>query len=346
MNKNNNIFTYATSELSQDAFLCWLFSYAMKDADDEPVLKECAIDFLKLFIDDIKDGEVWVSEKPIRQHESIDVLLTVNDRYKVIIEDKTGTDEHDNQLNRYFKIIENEFEDYIPVGVYYKTGFQSDLSTVINSNYKYIGRKSILSILEKYITKTDNLILLSYYENVKHFDDTVNKYKTLPLCDWDWEQINGFFDFEQKSFEQNKKINCNYDYINPPAGGGFYGMWLYDSIYREYCGNKYELYLQCVINNSKLEILYKISSLCDVKIKGDVRDFFVWKNKDNKWVDIAKEYGFLKPKRYGSGKTVTLGVYPDTELINDYKSASEKIDMAVDAFLDLVNALDELNVGE
>lgn len=30
----NNLFYYATKELSQDAFICWLCSYALEDADD------------------------------------------------------------------------------------------------------------------------------------------------------------------------------------------------------------------------------------------------------------------------------------------------------------------------
>ena len=31
MNLKNNLFNYATSELSQDAFLCWLASYALEE---------------------------------------------------------------------------------------------------------------------------------------------------------------------------------------------------------------------------------------------------------------------------------------------------------------------------
>ena len=43
MNLKNNLFNYATSELSQDAFLCWLASYALEDAEPRcgPVPKKC-----------------------------------------------------------------------------------------------------------------------------------------------------------------------------------------------------------------------------------------------------------------------------------------------------------------
>ena len=84
MNLNNNIFHFATGELSQDAFLCWLFSFALKDADDEPVLKSCAVDFYQAVCSGIEnESEVWLSEEPTRQYnKSVDILLTVNDKYK------------------------------------------------------------------------------------------------------------------------------------------------------------------------------------------------------------------------------------------------------------------------
>ena len=35
----NNLFNYATSELSQDAFICWLCSFALPDARPNPTLR-------------------------------------------------------------------------------------------------------------------------------------------------------------------------------------------------------------------------------------------------------------------------------------------------------------------
>ena len=136
MNTKNNIFHYATSELSQDAFLCWLFSFTLKDVDNEPVLKTCAEDFLKQFVPELEDeNEIWLSNEPERQYKSIDILLTVNDKYKIIIEDKTYTKEHDNQLERYFDIVKSDFTNYVVKSVYFKIGFQSDTSAVERAGY-------------------------------------------------------------------------------------------------------------------------------------------------------------------------------------------------------------------
>lgn len=82
---NNNLFQYATSELSQDAFICWLLSFAIKDCQKDPALTACAKEFLRLFVPALKDDDVYLSEPPRRQYKSIDVLVTVNGKYKVII---------------------------------------------------------------------------------------------------------------------------------------------------------------------------------------------------------------------------------------------------------------------
>ncbi|MBB1077962.1 PD-(D/E)XK nuclease family protein [Rhodoferax sp. 4810] len=41
-----------------------------------------------------------------KQYQNIDILLTVNDTIAIPIEDKIGTREHSNQLQRYLEILE------------------------------------------------------------------------------------------------------------------------------------------------------------------------------------------------------------------------------------------------
>ena len=170
MNLENNLFNYATGELSQDAFLCWLFSYAIKGNNKDSKIKACAIDFLKEFVPELeKESEIFLSNPPERQIDKVDVLLTVNDKYKIIIEDKTYTSEHDDQLTRYRERIKEKFPAYIIVGIYFKTGFQSDRTTIKENNYKYFGLDSIYSVLDKHIKKIDNDIFIDYYNYIKDF---------------------------------------------------------------------------------------------------------------------------------------------------------------------------------
>ena len=99
----NNLFEYATSELSQDAFICWLASYAHENAEKDEALNECARKMLEMFVEDFK-GKNFKLLNVERQVDNIDVLLTVDCEgviYKIIVEDKTYTSEHNNQLERY-----------------------------------------------------------------------------------------------------------------------------------------------------------------------------------------------------------------------------------------------------
>ncbi len=340
MNLKNNLFSYATSELSQDAFLCWLFSYAMKDADDEPVLKECAIDFLRQFDKKIDlEPDVWISEEPQKQYKSIDILLTVNDKYKIIIEDKTYTNEHDNQLKRYYDTVRKDFPDYEIIGVFFKIGFQSDLSTVSKSHYIYFSREKIVDTLEKYVDKAANIILTSYFEKLKTMKESIEAYKEIPCSEWNWVQINGFYNDIKPKIE-SRGVNCDYGYVNNQSGG-FYGMWIGDSekYSIKYLEELYELYLQCEFSNGELKICYKISSKNNSKVFGEIREYFVWRKINNDWVNIAEKFGFRKPQSYGAGKTVTLGLfnYECDELYSDY--AEKLIFKAYDCFMELVKEL-------
>ena len=49
----NNLFNYATKELSQDAFICWLLAFAMTDHEHEDLaLAACAREILAHFTGD------------------------------------------------------------------------------------------------------------------------------------------------------------------------------------------------------------------------------------------------------------------------------------------------------
>ena len=107
----HNIFKYATKELSQDAFLCWLLSwYNIDENEDEEVnkLKEIAIKFLEIILgkdDNLRNNEYKIEIK--RQYKKIDVLILLKNKDNIqdneyekaiIIEDKIFSSEHDNQI--------------------------------------------------------------------------------------------------------------------------------------------------------------------------------------------------------------------------------------------------------
>ena len=107
----NNIFEYATGELSQDAFICWCANWY--NDDSKPRLQEMSVELMKHFagIDEINSvsicrqfsQDVYIEAQ--KYALKIDVLIIVNDSVTVIVEDKTYTSEHDNQIQRYVEGI-------------------------------------------------------------------------------------------------------------------------------------------------------------------------------------------------------------------------------------------------
>src|SRR5262245_44085715 len=107
-----NLFGFATSELSQDAFLCWLVSWAdpTHQANDE-ALHTTAVTFLDRLLEVSRGPKVseYRSLEVRRQWQSIDVLLVVNGETVIIIEDKTDTKDHSDQLRRYREAVTRGF---------------------------------------------------------------------------------------------------------------------------------------------------------------------------------------------------------------------------------------------
>ena len=84
MSKRNNLFHFATSELSQDAFLGWLLSFAMKEhGQEDAALTQCARALLKKMYKGMKPDESVTSVE--LQKDNIDVLVTMGD-HSIIIE--------------------------------------------------------------------------------------------------------------------------------------------------------------------------------------------------------------------------------------------------------------------
>lgn len=192
----NNLFEYATSELSQDAFICWLASYAHEEAEKDAALNECARKMLEMFVPEF-EGKNFKLLNVERQIDKIDVLLTVECEkkvYKIIVEDKTYTSEHNNQLKRYKGSLEEQYKEntVIVKGIYYKTGFQSNLSGVENAGYKKIGREEMLNLMQKYVDKTNNQIFISYFNYWNSKQKLVETFKTLPVVDWGWWAVMDF----------------------------------------------------------------------------------------------------------------------------------------------------------
>ena len=316
----NNIFNYATSELSQDAFICYLASFAFKDAIADTTLNECARNMLHLFVPEI-DADDVVLESIEQQFNlenigRLDVLLTAQSKgkvYKIIVEDKTFTKDYKGQLINYKKGVQKLFPKYEVHGVFYKTGFQSNLSAAQEAAYVIITREKILEFLKPVVTKTGNQVIVDYYNYWKDFQDDVVLFSEKSIQNWNWKQIYGFYNYLQNDvFPQKNNYWEGYGYV-ANAADGFYGFWFGlndDSVMIK--NTKFSLYLQLEAvpwqNPTDLKICLKLSCESDPK-QEDVRNARNGILYEDDWSYRIKKYHFIKPKRVVGAKYMTIGIF-------------------------------------
>jgi hypothetical protein len=324
-NQVNNLFDYATSELSQDAFICWLMSYARHDArqvtDNDKALRNCALAFIKEFVPPLAklpDAEIFVTNIQ-KQHLKIDVLLTVNEKYQIIIEDKTSTREHSHQLEKYINDLTAELSEKTKItkesahnniyGIYYKTGFQSNYYDVKKANYNIFDRQRILKILNDHKTAITSDIFLNYLEYYNDFETQAQKYQSLPFNKWDWRMLEYFYNDLKATLEKHNETlggYCDYGYVANPSGG-FTGLWLFPKDILNFNEVKYSPYLQLEPGGEKINICFKLA------IENDVPNFKPRQLKDkiaftDDWQYALEKFGLFRPKRLAPGKTMTVGL--------------------------------------
>ena len=339
----NNLFNYATSELSQDAFICYLISFAFDDITADPVLKECAKKLLHLFVHEIQHETVRLLDIE-RQVNHIDVLITAEDRgttYKIIVEDKTFTSEHDDQLVRYRDSLSAEAgaAGYDVRGVFYKTGFQCDLSAVEKAGYVIVGREAMLQFLQPFAKRSQNQIVSEYYSYWKAFQDETDAFRGKPLSEWSWMQVNGFYDgIKASPFAQQRGFWLGYGYV-ANRSGGFYGLWTGSYANAVEVGEKrYELYLQMeTTTGTPTTSLICLKLSCpDDSTSEEIR---AARNKIIYDGDAYRpaQYRFKRPNRLVLGKHMTIGVF-DCDY-SDASSALTSLEQASDEYGKMLKAL-------
>lgn len=295
---NPNLFTYATSELSQDAIICWLLEWAkLENKEVDTALHIVGISFLDSLFAKFKDVESpshYHSIKIYKQYKNIDVFCVVNDEYALIIEDKTNTNNHSKQLEKYLNEIQKEYSENKILPIYFKTGDQSSYASVSDKGYKVYLRKDFLSVLE---LPFKNDILHDYRLHLKKIEQNIHSYKTKSVEEWSSYAVKGFY-----MALQNELQDGNWDYV-PNASGGFWGFWWHNQM----LGN-HRIYMQIDATKKKnmprkMELKFKVTS--DTKEKVDKSIINFWKHhiKYN-----SDEYTIKKPKVVRAGRWTTVGI--------------------------------------
>lgn len=222
-----NLFDFATSELSQDAFLCYLSSFAKEEYKDNIEEYNLANKFLKEILERCNIKDTKIENLEIRkQYLNIDVLLIINKKYYIIIEDKINACEKDNQVNRYYQKLSNEVKSENIRTVYLKTGDESYSNLIDKLIHKKVDcvylRKDMLKLKESY--KGKNIIINDYFSNLQNIQDIQDNFKNKNLKTdvLNWNEIIGFYNALDNEFSKNilpYNLDFNWEYVANQSGG-------------------------------------------------------------------------------------------------------------------------------
>lgn len=207
-----NIFKYATKELSQDALICWLVACTK---EPEEKLRACGRAFVQALFDSgdrttvTKEGTPaiepyrgtgCVSELlngPTTQYKKIDVYFQarVDDKtVSFVVEDKTHTEMHGNQLNRHLgSVAKDRLEEHLIKPVYFKTGyvFEDERERAESAGFSVFNGWDMMTFLNARQRRGLSEILRQYGDWLQC---VLNK-RTKALTEWDLKE-----DFVQWEF--------------------------------------------------------------------------------------------------------------------------------------------------
>lgn len=169
-----NLFDFATKELSQDAFIRWLF-----ENYEDNTIKIVLNDFIDFLIGKRVEIKSVYTES---QHKSIDIYIEitlVNGKKEYIyIEDKTFSNEH-NQLIAYNNVInedlkKNQMTKDKAHKIFYKTSDVKEWESqrVVDAGWEQFDIFKICEFWEKY--ESCSVILIQWY--ALHMIDLNNKF--------------------------------------------------------------------------------------------------------------------------------------------------------------------------
>lgn len=324
--RSPNLFDYATSELSQDALICWLLKWSeSKYKIHDPELYKCANHFLCSILDKPTGYKVDKIEIK-RQKNNIDILAIINDDLMLVIEDKVFTSEHSGQLTRYKTYAKkySESKGYNLYLVYFKMLEQGSYDTVLNSGFNLYQRKQMLLVLSEYASRNPesrrNNILTDYYQYLSEIEKKVQSFNNQSFENWDEYSWIGFYSHLQKYLRKS-----NWRYI-PNQSGGFLGFYWYFISFK-FTDTTSQIYLQ--LEEDRLVIKLSVD---DSTLRRKIRDVV-----QQHLLDTAKALN-IKVLKFGRlGKAMSIA-----KLDFDYRSQSRNQLLNFDNTINILKQLEYL----
>lgn len=326
-----NLFDYATKELSQDAFLRWLFENY--NCENESVKNACR----KLFdsFTENKFKEKTITDlTTVAQWKNIDISIWFKIdgiEQLIVIEDKTGSGIHDDQLARYEKEIigHNDFwrneenrkryniERYIEKGgnvfkVFYKTNIidEWEAKHTEGLGWKTYDIYSIYNLFKD--IETDNEVLGYYIEYIKKIHYAARREQ--PPSEWGLISWHSFFnDYHLlECVSEKKEINCyqkEYYYIKIFIKGHKNDLPCFEIRSRDFKFDKSSGKCSIVVR----AVLYNLTEQASAKSIED-------------WQQSLKKHGFSLNHRTDITKHKQIGIIEITNFENNDQALTDVFD--------------------
>jgi len=222
MVEETNLFRWATSELSQDAFICWLLSWADHgNKSKNPALHQAGLTFLNSLLQ--LSGQAVVSSETVVVHKqlaSADVVAEIGTDRVLLIEDKIDAVEHGDQLDRYLVAIQAHFPGRTILPVFCKTGDQSGYQKPRATGYELFLRRDFLRTLREIKTATlDSDIFSDFLALLESREKATQSYLHNQVGEWSYPSWQGFFLTLQEALP-----DLEWRYVSNRRGG-FMGAW-------------------------------------------------------------------------------------------------------------------------
>ncbi|EYD74719.1 hypothetical protein Rumeso_03672 [Rubellimicrobium mesophilum DSM 19309] len=218
-----NLFRFAPSELSQDAFLGWLLEWADHTcAGVDPALHRAGLRFLNSLLAEHGFGPLDDPRVEVRaQEHRIDLTCRVNGDFLLLIEDKTDTSERGKPMADYLSKAKAMCPELQVLPVLLKTGDQSSYEVARKLGYRTYLRADLLKVLEA--GREDGVVSDIFTDFLRHLrrrEDAVQSFRHKPLADWTDDAWRGFYMQLQLDVD-----GLSWDYVANPSGGFLAAWW-------------------------------------------------------------------------------------------------------------------------
>ncbi|MDD9961417.1 MAG: PD-(D/E)XK nuclease family protein [Gammaproteobacteria bacterium] len=339
MTTRPNLFEFATSELSQDAFLCWLLSWADHSrAKVDSALHQAGTKFLTGIFEKFPGRAFATTPKPEikiekiwRQYKTIDVLAEIlvdSKSYALVIEDKTHTTMHGEQLQNHRKSAKDKFPDHEILCVYLKTGEVSQALQAEEAGYAVYSRKDFLEALGEEPDDTTDSILRDFHTHLINMNNRYEAYKNKVVGCWinDWNAWEGFFGALQRK-TKDKWNKPEWGYAANQSGGELVfawerkcrkieNGWVYPQVIKKWENENR--------GNGRRFLAFKVSDVPKherSEVRNDLHKSLMEAARQGNWSGRVK-----RPERFGHGETMVFceTVCDDAWLV---KNDDGKLDM-------------------